>query len=366
MLDNGYIPFIFQAVSWLAEKILDSPVNTCMRKKWPFIVLLVLIGAYFLGPHPSTPVYKSTLPLVPPAAGLDNYLKISESFHKIKPDNEARIVWNNDSLKRKTEYAIVYLPGFTASQAEGDPIHRQIARKFGCNLFLARLAEHGIDTTEALVNLTAENYWESAEEALAIGKQLGKQVILMGTSTGGTLALMLAARFPEVNSLVLLSPNIAINDPFAFLLNNPWGLQIAHGVLQSDYIMAKDQRKVYRQYWSTPYRVEAAVELQELMETSMTSETFKQVKQPVLTLYYYKDEVHQDSVVKVSAMKTMMEQLGTPESLKRALAIPGAGHHVIASYIKSKDLGSVQREIENFMRDVLNIKPVDELPSNSF
>ena len=46
-------------------------------------------------------------------------------------------------------------------------------------------AEHGIDTVDALINLTADEYWESAKQALAIGKQLGKKVILMGTSTGG-------------------------------------------------------------------------------------------------------------------------------------------------------------------------------------
>jgi esterase/lipase len=261
-------------------------------------------------------------------------------------------------MKQKTEYAIVYLPGFTASYAEAEPVHRNIAREFGCNLYLARLAEHGIDTTDALINLKAEKYWESAEEALAIGKQLGNKVILMGTSTGGTFALMLASQFPEVNSLILLSPNIAINDPFAFLLNNPWGLQIAHAVLQSDYITSKDQRPIYKQYWSAPYRVEAAVQLQEILESSMTTVTFSQVKQPVISLYYYKDKVHQDSVVKVSAIKEMMKQLGTSENLKRAVNIPGAGNHVIGSYIKSKDLESVQYEIEKFMIEVLKITPI--------
>ncbi len=77
------------------------------------------------------------------------------------------------------------------------------------------------------LNLTADKYWESAKEALAIGQQIGNKVILVGTSTGGTLALQLAAQYPEVYAMVLLSPNIAINDPNAWLLNNPWGLQIS-------------------------------------------------------------------------------------------------------------------------------------------
>lgn len=32
-------------------------------------------------------------------------------------------------------------------------------------------------------------------------------------------------------ALINLSPNIAINDPAAFLLNNPWGLYIARAVM---------------------------------------------------------------------------------------------------------------------------------------
>ncbi len=35
----------------------------------------------------------------------------------------------NDSLKEKTEYAVVYLHGFSASQEEGDPVHYTVCKK---------------------------------------------------------------------------------------------------------------------------------------------------------------------------------------------------------------------------------------------
>src|SRR4029079_9808675 len=125
------------------------------------------------------------LPLVPAGtAQLEKYVSDHEAMHKLKPENEARIIWFNDSLKQKTEYAVVYLHGFSASQEEGDPVHYDFAQKFGCNLYLSRLDAHGIDTTEPLGNFTAEGVWNSAKQAFAIGKQLGKKVILMSTSTG--------------------------------------------------------------------------------------------------------------------------------------------------------------------------------------
>src|SRR5688572_7390093 len=190
-----------------------------MKKKWLFIVIpIVLVIVYFSGPSPSTPTFDKAVPVVPtePVA-LEEYISQQESKHKLKPGNEAQIVWA-DSAKAKTEYAVVYLHGFSASQMEGDPIHRRFAKEFGCNLFLARLSDHGVDTTEMLLQFTADRFWESAKEALAIGKAIGDKVILVSTSTGGTVALMLAAEYPEaVHALINLSPNIALKDPAAFL-----------------------------------------------------------------------------------------------------------------------------------------------------
>ena len=102
-----------------------------------FVVVLLLI-IYVAGPNPATPQYNGTIPNVPALGQLENFIAGNERSHKLRPDNEARIVWADDSLKQKTACSIVYLHGFSASQAEGDPIHRNVAKAFGCNLYLAR------------------------------------------------------------------------------------------------------------------------------------------------------------------------------------------------------------------------------------
>jgi esterase/lipase len=320
------------------------------------VVASVLVIVYVFGPAPQRPNYTNALPLIPAeATELESYIRSRESRHRLKPDNEARIVWHNDSTRAKTPYALVYLHGFSASQEEGDPVHREIAAQFGCNLYLARLAEHGIDTTDQLINYTADGLWESAKEAYAIGRQLGEKVILMGTSTGGSNALHLASVFPDVAAVVLISPNIRINDPNAWLLNNHWGKQIATLVLGSSYRRASDDRPVYRQYWNYEYRIEALVQLQEYLETAMVKPVFQKVTQPVLTLAWYKSEAEQDPVVRVDAMRTMHQQLGTAESQKQFVEMKTTGDHVQGSPIKSKDVAGVRAAIAAFLKETAGI-----------
>ncbi len=312
------------------------------------LLLSIFVITYLIGPHPAAPKFDYALPVIAEHTNLDSLVQSEENRYKIKPNNEAKIIWA-DSTHQQTEFAIVYLHGFSASQMEGSPVHRNIAQAFHCNLYLARLAEHGIDTTEDLQNLTAENYWESAKLAYAIGKQLGKKVIIMSTSTGGTLSLQLAAAYPEIAGLIMYSPNIAINNPAAPLLNNPWGLQIARLVKGGKYANIAYKNPDYPKYWNTHYRLESTVALQNLVEATMTKEQFAKVHQPSLVLYYYKDEAHQDNVVKVSAIKEMLAEIATPDSLKKGVAIPNAESHVLGSPIVSKDILTVEKETAAFI-----------------
>ena len=305
-----------------------------------------------MGPKPKKPVYDEAIPKIPELRDLDIYIKSIESEHKIKPGNEAEIIWAHRE-HQQTEYSIVYLHGFSASKMEGNPVHLNLAKSLGANLYLARLADHGIDTVAPMQHFTADRLWESCKQAYAIGKTLGKKVILVGTSTGGTAAIKLASVYPEINSLILLSPNVAINDKNAWLLNDPWGLQIARKVLRSDERKVDGRTEEYKKYWYTNYRIESLVELQEFVESTMCRAVFRKVKQPVLMLYYYKNELEQDPVVRVDAMLKMFDQLATPRGSKRKVAVPNAGNHVLGSYITSKDLPGVEQAIVEFANNTL-------------
>ncbi len=326
-----------------------------------FLVLAILLLIYFLGPRVEKPDLDTTLPEV--SSNLDvleqEIIAREASIPNLKPDNEARIVWF-DSIPSKTAYSIVYLHGWSASREEGNPIHLQTAKAYGCNLYLPRLAGHGLMEKEAMQNLTANQVLESAKEAIAVAKQLGDKVIIMATSTGGTLALHLAGEDKEIAAILLYSPNIEIYDPNAKLLSGPWGLQLAKAVKNSDYheFEAKEEKK---KFWTTKYRLEALTHLQALVDNTMLPETFKRVTQPVFLGYFFKNDSIQDKVVSVPAMQNMFNELGTAANLKRRVAFDEVGDHVMTSHITSKDLESVQLETEKFMEEVLGFQKVRPL-----
>ena len=323
------------------------------------LLVTVIVVGYMLGPAARPDGIKEELiKLDPDLLKLEQGIADSEAKANLRPDNEARIVWADSLHKVKTPFSIVYIPGFTASWAEGDPIHKQLAKRFGCNLYLARTHEHGVDSPDAFKGLTPANYAGSAERALAIGKALGDKVVIIGTSAGGMLSLYLAARHPEIHGLVLYSPCIEVANPALKLATRPWGRQILERTFGGEHVVATHYKPDRARYWLTSYHTNGLITLQTMLDQLMTPEQFAKVKQPLFMGYYYKDEDNQDKVVSVPAMLGMYEALGTPVNKKQKMAFPNAGEHVIASHFTSGDLDGVYRATEKFMTDVLKLPTI--------
>ncbi len=328
-------------------------------KKRPFLfgtgILVFILGlTYYLGPQPEKPDFDKVYDFELPSnlTELQSFVKNKESqIDGLKKDNEAQFVWA-DSIPEVTDYAIVYIHGFSASRMEGNPVHENLARKYHANLYKARMAEHGIDRgDETMANLTADKYIETAEEALAIGRKIGKKVIIAGTSAGGALTLYLASKHKDLEAIILYSPCVKIYDPSAELLDDPWGLKLGtlvQGKPFNDITPANENQPLY---WSVHYRLEGLVALQNFITHAMVSDTFEKINCPVFMGYYYKDEEHQDKVVSVPALLTMFDALGS--SNKTKVAFPNAENHVLASWVLSKDVDTVQEETEKFLDEIL-------------
>ena len=320
--------------------------------------LIALIGvgtvAYFLGPKPEAPKLEIVkFKLTSDLPTLDKQIQEGETTEKgIRPDCQARIVWADSLKKEKTKLAIVYIHGFSATQEEGDPVHRNLAKKYGANLYLARLAGHGIDLGDStMATVTADDFILSAENALAVGKTLGDEVIIVATSFGGALTTYLASQHPEIKAIVMYSPCIKVYDDNAELLDNHWGLELGKAVSGSYLRDFKPFSSEHGKHWSTHYHLNGVISLQNFLTNAMNPETFAKIKCPAFMGYYYKNEEEQDKVVSVPAMLKMFDELGSTN--KQKVAFPNAGNHVLASPILSKDIATVQLETEKFLDGVL-------------
>jgi pimeloyl-ACP methyl ester carboxylesterase len=291
---------------------------------------------------------------------LDNYLENQESQFDLKEGAKAQIVWNSEE-PRQTEYAIVYLHGFRASHPEGDPVHKAVAEAFECNLYLSRMEEHGIKSEYPLLELTEEKMFHSARFAIEIGRRIGKKVILMGTSTGGSLALYLSSK-PEyqndIASLILYSPLIDFYGISAKLLTNKVSRKLLATIPGKRHLITtKKSTFAEDKIWNKRYALAGALELGAFVEKNMTNALFKKVSHPAFVGYYYKNKNEQDTVVSVQAIKKMIQNLATRTDLLHISNFPKANNHVICSSLVSK---SVHRVIDNtckFLKDIGSHKP---------
>jgi esterase/lipase len=253
---------------------------------------------------------------------------------------------------------VVYLHGFSSSQEEGAPIHKDFARRYGCNLFLSRLEDHGRADTNSFINLTPHNYIESAKEAIAIGNLIGEKTIVISCSTGSTLAAFLSAKNPDkIWANIMYSPNIDLYDPTSAALTWPWGKQIAEMSFGGEYNRI-NYSPAAAQYWNAVYHLNGVLAVKSLINQTMKPEIFKKISQPLLLGYYYRNEEEQDNVVSVEAMKDFFMQVNTSDNEKIMVAFPDAGRHVIASHVLSNDVLGVKKETYRFAEEVLGLKPV--------
>ncbi len=324
-------------------------------------VAITLALLYNFGPKESIQKLEGDYPSVPTLSHtLEAFVRAKEDTVKgLKPNNEARIIWADPETKSKTPYSIVYIHGFGASQMEGDPVHRRLAAHFGANLYLTRLTEHGIKRNNAFEYLSAEKLVADAREAFMIAKSLGERVIVVGTSMGGALSLILASERPEIEAVLLYSPCIVEygNQLDAFF--QPWqGYLMEKAMTNENGVLLSPREGDKAKYWSEEYHVNAYSSLAVLLRSKMTKQTFSKIKQPLFMGYYFQDEENQDKVVSVPAMLEMYEELGTPESLKKKQAFPESGDHVIGSSITSGDWKGVLEASIGFLERVVKVPPV--------
>jgi esterase/lipase len=205
---------------------------------------------------------------------LGTYLDDSErGIPRLRAEAASEIVWAPDQKHERTAISLVYLHGFSADRHEIEPVVSELGAELGANVFFARLTGHGQDG-DAMGDVTVEGWLADASEAVAIGGRIGERVVLIGTSTGGTLAAWAANR-PEARSrvaaLVLLSPNFHPKDRSSRLLLLPWGGLVARlAVGRERCFTAMNEQQAF--HWTTCYPTSALLPMMALVEHVRTAD----------------------------------------------------------------------------------------------
>lgn len=261
-----------------------------MRGRVAAALVVAVIGvAIALGPRPSfdDAWVEPALPR-DVSAYVDS---VEASVPGVRPGDEAGIVWADPGGRRRTPVALVYLHGFSADRHEIEPVMTELGRELGANVFFARLAGHGRDGP-AMAEATVEDWLADAAEAVAIGGRIGEQVVLVGTSTGGTLATWAVAR-PEsdgrVDALILMSPNFQPGDRTSRVLLWPWGGSLARLAVGPERCFTPDNAAQQR-HWTTCYPTAALSPMMALVQHVRTME-LSRVDIPVLLVYSPDDQV---------------------------------------------------------------------------
>ena len=254
-----------------------------------FGVFLIVVVVFMLGPRVQIDTRTEPTAI---RKDLDGFVKQQEDRYKdLRPNTQKLIRWYDPKLKTKTPLAIVYFHGFSASRQEIEPVPSMLAQTLKANVFFTRLRGHG-RSGDAMAEASVQAWLQDAHDALIISRAIGEKTILIGSSTGATLALWLAAQpfaRDAIAANLLLSPNLGPKNAQAEILLWPWGGQIAR-LIQGKRRSWKPATPAQGLYWTTDYPTEALLPMMALVKLARDIDP-KEIKQPTAILYSPKDTI---------------------------------------------------------------------------
>lgn len=223
-----------------------------------------------------------------------------------------------------TETAVVFLHGWSTSPEEIDPVDTEIARLLGANLVRLRLTGHGLAPADRGGHALRDTATRSvllrdAAVAFALGRLLGRRVVLIGCSTGGTLATWVSAQHwarSALAAVVLISPGFALSIAGRAYVLAKWPVlmlpsaaarAIVHAIAGPEHhvpYVSEEQRRVV----TMTYPSEAVVNLCELYTTVEVGADIRAIARARLPILVYANPG--DPVVSYDAMLSTLSPAG--------------------------------------------------------
>lgn len=304
----------------------------------------IALSGLFLGPRISL---QASAHQISPGSDLEQYLANQESrYADITHGAEKTIRWFNADKPEKTEFALVYLHGFSATRQETAPLTELIAKQLGANVYYARLRGHGRGSA-AMAEASADDWLKDTREAFTIGQAIGENVIVIGVSTGATLAAWLGMQSDqaELAAVVLISPNFGLADPSAKILTLPWGLPVAE-LLTGETRSFKASNERHEKYWTTSYALSAAAQMMALLDY-VNAMPLHEFERPVLYIRSNADQVidmHKaDEVFELMASSTRVKHVVTNSD-------DPYGHVIAGDILSPSSTADIRKTIVEFVQ----------------
>lgn len=312
-------------------------------------LVVIAAGVVALGPRPPA---DTTLHPVALPDDLDRYVATQEAaVPNLRPGTEKTIVWADTAARAKTPLALVYVHGFTASRGEVYPLADTLAARLDANLYYTRLTGHGRDA-DAMGEATLNDWLNDVHEAYQIGRRLGEDVVLIGTSMGGALVTWLTAQasVPDPLATVAIAPAYGLHDADAQatlirVAGWPWGERLIRWQMGT-YTGSPSDDPAINRYWTRRYRADALIPLAQLID-ELAATDFSSIDSPFFIAYSPNDQV-----VSPAAIAARFPDIGSAQ--KDTLQLRESGDpndHVIAGQYRSPGTTEqVARAILEFVR----------------
>ena len=318
------------------------------RARMPLIVVTVLLVAlavlFVAGPREPVDLTVATgrdreAILADPVA----YLAQREAgVPNLRPGMEKEIVWAFPRTRAKTPLAIVYLHGFSASKEEIRPVADEVARELGANLYYTRLTGHGADGA-AMAEAAVNDWVNDLAEALDVADALGERTVVIGTSTGATLAALGASEpglAERIDALVQISPNYRVRNRLAFVLDLPFAEWIAPtlGGAERSFETVNERHAAN---WTSRYPTVATLPMAALVR-EVRGRTVENVEVPTLFVFDEGDEVVDHAATRAVAAR-WGSATGARVNIELIDGVEDPSRHVIAG--DSLSPGTTERAI---------------------
>lgn len=210
---------------------------------------------------------------------------------------EKRIVWSG-APATKAPACLLYIHGFSATGEELRPLPDLVAKELGANIHFTRLTGHG-QSGDAMGKATLSDWRRDVAEAIVIAETLGDEVIIMGCSTGCTLATLALAEGAQAKAMIHVSPNFGLRHRGVQTL-----LDLPGSRHWSKYVAGRSRSfepisEAHAAYWTVTYPTEAVHVMADAVRAVRKAD-LSVISAPALFCYNDADQVvHPEDTQKV-------------------------------------------------------------------